>query len=111
MKITEQIIDFLDVPDNEKKKLFALLKDLKDINAMIVNDLDREYHLEIQYQNWHDDYSPERTDPCPDYYGYYFLIEDVTMESMGVPMNIKELDETMCAIMNLLEAITGKYNN
>ena len=111
MKITEQNIKLLDIPDNEKGTLLALLKDLEEINVMIVNDLDREYRLEIHYQNWHDDYSSERTDPCPDYYGYYYLAEDITMESIGVPMKIRELDETMCAIMNLLEVITEKYDN
>ena len=110
MIITKENIQTLDISDNDKKLLDALLNDLFEINEMIVNDLDREYIIEIHYQDWHNDYSPERTDPCPDYYGYYSLQERCTKEWIGDPMTLRELDGRLCTIINLLEIITGKYN-
>ena len=105
MILTKENIQTLDISDNDKKLLDALLDDVNEINEMIINDLDREYAIEIRYQDWHDDYSPERTYPCPDFYGYYSLVEMRTKEWIGDPMTLNELDGRLCAIINLLEIV------
>ena len=50
------------------------LKEIKKINDKInINYLESLY---IDIQDYHDDYeeySPERLDPCPDYYGMFSL--------------------------------------
>ena len=54
MKLTKLNYDI--VPEKEQGLLLALLNDIDGNDVM-----PRE--LEIHWQDWHDEYSPERTDP------------------------------------------------
>ena len=65
MKITRENYESV-VPKNEQKLLGVLIMDLEDINKYHENNI-----MYIDWQDYHDEYSSERTEPCPDFYGYY----------------------------------------
>ena len=92
MKLTR--FNFKDVvPKNEQQLLIALFDDLDDVNEC------GKTNLYIDWQDWHDEYSAERTDPCPDYYGYYTLrFENMNDETVGLQMTIDELDNALCLL-------------
>lgn len=92
MKITNETIK--EVPKNEQKLLKALLQDVEEINKIAKNP------IEITYQDWHNEYSPERVDPCPDYYGYYRIV--VNNEPIGEEMTINGLDNALMIINETL---------
>ena len=47
------------------------------------------------------EYSPERTDPCPDFYGCYRLkSEEYPSECVGLEMTLDELDNAMLILIN-----------
>lgn len=104
MKVTTEVIKTLDISDADKRLLNALLLDIAELNNELNNCNQSWKKVYIEYQDWHNKYSPERTDPCPDYYGYYFLIfEDNESESCGTEMTINELDTVLCALVNFVE--------
>lgn len=90
MKIVNEEYEISCLPVKEQSRIKSLLEDLSEINNLKIRP-----ELNIYWQEWHDSCSPERTDPCPDYYGYYTLRID-PYESLGEPMNINELDNLMC---------------
>ena len=98
MKVIKENVLQLPIPIGEKRLLASLLNDLKEIN-------DNSSKPEI-YINWidnHTEYSPERVDPCPDFYGMYTLkCEEVPEEIIGVEMDIHELDTCLCCLNNYI---------
>ena len=78
--------DIQSVKDN-KELLIALLSDLKEIN----NKTKNTYCIDVQ--EWHNEYSPERVDPCPDNYGYFSIIYND--EQLGDCMDINVLDNIL----------------
>ena len=80
MKITLNNLEV--VPEKEQPLMESLLDDIKCLHR----------ELYIDRQDYHNEYSPERTDPCPDYFGYYSLIDKETGESIGDKMRIEDLD-------------------
>jgi hypothetical protein len=107
MKITRENYKTI-IPKKEQNLLKALLDDLDDIN---------KYHndnkLYIDWQEWHDEYSCERTDPCPDYYGYYSVkFENLPNETVGTVMTINDLDSTLCILFsyNYLQNMGSEIN-
>ena len=76
--------------------LDALLSDLIELNSAISEDK----QIYIDYQDWHDEYSPERTDPCPDNYGLFRLKFYDNDNTIGDIMNIHELDNAICVLCN-----------
>jgi len=83
----------------------SLLEDLKDINGLLDDNQEGYRKFYIDIQDYHNVYSPERTDPCPDYYGYYTLrYEENPYETIGIEMNIDELDSAMCVLINFIES-------
>lgn len=98
MKISKETIK--NIPEKEQSLLKALIEDLEVINA---NTPVKENILYIDWQDFHDMYSPERIDPCPDYYGMYTLRrESSPNESVGVEMSLAELDDTLCFLYNYI---------
>lgn len=92
MKVTRENYRQI-VPKEEQNLLSVLFDDLDEINQYT------EDILYIDWQDYHDEYSPERTDPCPDYYGYYTLrFERVLYETVGSQMTIDELDNALCML-------------
>ena len=94
MKITEENINSLPISDYEKGLLSSLLKDLEDINDK------GDKILYINYIDQHTEYSPECTDPCPDFYGMFQIINSETRDSLGVEMTIEDLDTSLCLLYN-----------
>ena len=90
--------------DNGKQLLSAILIDLEELNQLL-EDKDEAYRkLYIDYEDKHTEYSPERTDPCPDYYGLFSLrFEKNPYETVGNMMTLEELDTVMCALVNFTE--------
>jgi hypothetical protein len=81
------------IPAKEQAIIEYLLDDLEVIN----NYIDKELH--IDWQDYHNEYSPERVDPCPDYYGCYRLYND--LQFVGVEMDIDTLDTVICTLYNI----------
>ena len=96
MIITRENFDKI-VPQKERNLIKSLLDDLDEIN--LKSNLTDIY---IDWQDWHNEYSPEWTDPCPDYYGYYTLRNKVTKEMIGIEMTIKDLDMFLCGLYNYI---------
>jgi len=79
-----------------------LLKSLLfDLNQ--INQTGKFPELGIEYIEEHTDYSPERVDPCPDYYGMYRLFKVKTGDTVGEPMTLDNLDLVLCILFELLE--------
>ena len=51
----------------------------------------------------HTEYSPERIDPCPDYYGMYSVGIEGTNDTIGVEMDIDTLDTSLCLLCGYVE--------
>jgi hypothetical protein len=85
--------------------LYSLLIDLAELNRLIekANIINKE--LYIDYQDYHNtEYSPERTDPCPDYYGMYSLrFENDNIERVGEPMTLEDLDNVIYMFISFFE--------
>lgn len=95
MKINNENVNIL--PENEQGLIKALLKDLEDINSK------SKIKLYIDWIDEHTEYSPEWTDPCPDFYGMYTIRPiNTPCESIGVEMTISDLDMVMCALYNYI---------
>lgn len=104
MKLTKQ--NYVDIiPKEEQEHIFSLFVDLEELNKKT----DKE--LYIDWQDWHNEYSSERVDPCPDYYGYYTLrFEHLPFDTIGGEMNIDELDNALFILISyeFLKKIDGE---
>lgn len=88
------------VPKEDCQLMLALLIDLEELNS----ELESYRKLYIDIQDYHDEYSPERTDPCPDYYGMYRLYpENDPYNAIGTEMTIDDLDSALCLLINFME--------
>ena len=85
MKVDRNNIQSLPIIEFEKSLLNSLFIDLDEINRF------SKETIYINYQDWHDEYSPERVDPCPDYYGMFFLSTD--SRTIGDRGTITDLDD------------------
>lgn len=97
MKITEETI--CKIPEKEQGLVRALLKDVDEINEFIFPK-DKKIYL-----NWideHTEYSPEWTDPCPDFYGMYTVRREGVAETIGVEMDLDTLDTALCLLNNFV---------
>lgn len=84
--------------------LKSLLIDLLELNNELDNKNESYKKLYIDYEDKHTGYSPERTDPCPDYYGLFTLrFENKPYETVGEVMDLNELDTVLCALVNFIE--------
>ena len=92
------------IPEEEQGLMGGLLLDLMELNQNL-NDKGQGYRaLFIDYQDYHNEYSDERTDPCPDYYGYYRLYsEKDPYNHIGLEMTIHDLDDALCLLCNFVE--------
>lgn len=103
MKIT--LDNYKDViPEKDHHLMYGLLYDLYELNTELENIQEPYRKLYIDYIDEHTEYSPERTDPCPDYYGMYRLVfEKNPYETVGLEMDINELDTALCVLINFIE--------
>ena len=95
MKITRENVSKL--PKKEQDLILALLVDIEEMNR----------HLPLRFKNFqlewideHTEYSPERVDPCPDYYGMYRLWQGDDI--LGIEMDIDTLDTALCLLYDYL---------
>ena len=81
------------IPEKDQPLMMGLLIDLMELNQELEDN-----------QEYHDEYSPERTDPCPDFIGTYTLrlIKD-PYNKIGINMNLDELDTVLCTLCNFVE--------
>ena len=93
MIITEETI--YNIPENEQGLVVALLNDIAEINDYTHSN------LKLDWIDKHTEWSPERTDPCPDYYGMYRVVKD-NGEYIGVEMTLDDLDIALCLLHNYL---------
>ncbi len=101
MKLTKDNIAKINVSDEVKKSLILDLTDIDEINTISGKD------FYINWQDYHDEYSPERTDPCPDYYGYFSIRElGSPFDNIGEPCaNEEELQSLILVIYDTCIAI------
>lgn len=93
MKVTRETIS--NIPDNDRELIICLLNDVRDINNSIKSYSENIY---IDWQDYHDEYSPERTDPCPDYYGMYTIMRN--NECLSEKLTLNDLDSQLCLLYN-----------
>ena len=98
MKVTE--FTLCKLPRKEQRLLAALLNDLEEINLSEVGLFNNKL-LHIDWQDYHNEYSPERVDPCPDYYGYYTL-RNPDNEVIGIEMDADTLDTVLCTLYSYI---------
>lgn len=92
------------VPEKDWMLCGALLRDVKELNDYLDDTNQSNRTIYIDFETEHTEYSPERVDPCPDYYGMYRLFFEKQGVSFGVEMDIDYLDGIICT---LYEYITG----
>lgn len=84
--------------------LDSLLIDIVELNQLLEDKGESYRKIYIDYEENHTKYSPERTDPCPDYYGMFTLrFEKNHYETIGDSMTLNELDSVICALVNFTE--------
>ena len=110
MKVTQENIKEIkyvynwNSSDSAQNYLKSLLIDLLELNNELDNRGESHKKLYIDYEDKHTEYSPERTDPCPDYYGLFTLrFENKPYETVGGIMDLNELDTVLCALVNFVE--------
>jgi hypothetical protein len=81
--------------------LESLCIDLMELNNELENNNLYHKRLYIDIQDYHDEYSPERTDPCPDYYGMLSLRFENDNYMIGD--FIERLDELDTILFTLIE--------
>lgn len=109
IRITEE--NYKDFEKNHPILLLNLLSDVEKINVNLVNKGYPNRTLEIWVEDKHTEYSPERVDPCPDYYGCYAIRKKNSNECIGEYLaNIHELDTALFYITEFFnQVILNKY--
>jgi hypothetical protein len=104
MKLNYENIYTLSFDEAIKERLKADLKDIDEINEMSGKK------FFINYQDYHDEYSPERTDPCPDYYEYFTIREEAHPYDIIGPECASEydLEDVIMTISNTISALYGE---
>lgn len=92
----------LNKSNTSNKLLESLLDDLEIINSQ------NNIHVELHQVDKHTEWSPERTDPCPDYYGMYYFYIPETGEILGDYMSIDDLNEIMFLLSEFSEYLYNK---
>ena len=96
MILIEDKIDTLPISDYDKGLLKALLIDLEEINHSLPL---KASNINIVWIDEHTEYSPERVDPCPDYYGMYRLQQG--NKTLGVEMDLEILDYVLAVLSDI----------
>ena len=95
MQVTKENLNLL--PEKERDYVKNLLDyDLQEINSF------NKGVFTIHWQEYHDEYSPERTDPCPDFYGMYYIRKD-NNRVMYLPVTFQEINEYLFFLWSILK--------
>ena len=97
MRVTEENIQTLPICGYDKGLLKSILVDVEEINH---NASCFKYDIYIDWIDQHTEYSPERTDPCPDYYGMYRVRREDNNDTLGIEMTLSDLDMALCLLHN-----------
>lgn len=101
MQVTKENLNLL--PEKERDYVKNLLDyDLEEINSF------NKGVFTLHWQDYHDEYSSERTDPCPDFYGMYYIRKD-GRRLMYSPVTLVEVDEYMFFLWNILNPEESPY--
>ncbi len=105
-KITLDNIDSFEfINSKDKTILISLINDLTELNSYI------GCNFCIYIEDKHTEWSPERCDPCPDYYGYYIIgFDPNNNEYIGDYMDLNELDNTLYILHGLYYNKLLKHN-
>ncbi len=95
MRINECNIE--NIPIKERTLVRTLLNDMEEINPNLPV---HSPNLELEWIDTHTKYSPEWTDPCPDYYGMYRVWRGD--DFIGVEMDLDTLDSALCLLYNFV---------
>lgn len=91
--------------NDDRSKLVNLVLDAVSVN-MYLDKINPDRKIYIEYEDSHTEYSPERVDPCPDFFGTFTLrYENYPSESVGDPMTIDELDDALFVLNDFLQNI------
>ena len=91
--------------DYSRSLLMNLVLDAVSVN-MYLEKINPDRKIYIDYETEHTEYSPERVDPCPDYYGSFTLrYENYPNETIGDPMTIDELNNALFILNEFLQKI------
>lgn len=82
------------LPEKDRGIVCSLMLDVEEIN-MSDSSIG---HIDIEWIDTHTEYSAERVDPCPDYYGMYRIYRDGTY--LGCEMDLDTLDSAICVLHN-----------
>lgn len=89
--------------DQAKSLLSCLLEDIEELNYELDNNGQSYKKLYIDYENEHTEYSPERIDPCPDFYGMFKLrYESNPNEFVGDYMSLHDLDNNLFILIDFV---------
>lgn len=92
------------VNKNDIGLIESFLIDVQDINNLLKDQNQQYKEIYIDFETEHTEYSPERTEPCPDYYGMYTLrFEKNPYETIGDYMTTNELDNAIFVLTNFIE--------
>lgn len=83
--------------------LKALLEVISDINDKL-HDLGLDYmQIRLEWEDQHSEYSPERVDPCPDYYGTYCLRRmNGHNDRIGENCSLEDIDEILLVLYDFI---------
>lgn len=103
MKVTKENLEEVKKINNKVhiEYLESLCIDLMDLNNELENSNLYHKRIYLDIQDYHNEYSPERTDPCPDYYGMFSLRFENDNYMIGD--FIERLDELDTILFTLVE--------
>lgn len=104
MRITRENVDKIPLEEKDRRLLTSNISDINELNEMTGKD------FFLDWQDFHDEYSPERTDPCPDYYAYFSIREDSYYSTIGeMYSTVKELDNAILVLTDAFSTMGYNY--
>lgn len=104
MRLTKENVDKIPLEEKDRRLLIPNISDINELNSMTGKD------FYLDWQDFHDEYSPERTDPCPDYYGYFSIRENSYYSTIGeMYSTVKELDDAILVLMDSFSTMGYNY--
>lgn len=95
MQVTKENLNLL--PEKERN----FVEDILDNELEEINSFNKGVFT-LHWQEYHDEYSPERTDPCPDFYGMYYIRKN-NNRVMYFPVTLQEVDEYLFFLWSILK--------
>lgn len=103
MKVTKDNLDIIE--DKDERNLVKLL--LEELEAGINSRLSDHQKIYITYDLEHTDYSPEWTEPMPDFYHTYAICSDALDYTLADGLRIHELDSAICCLDSLHDVMNN----